>query len=66
MTTATHEDAKALGYCNRGLRRWFDGRDFSFDDFRRYGVTAQWLRQQDDAMANKLADYAEQRGDRGR
>jgi hypothetical protein len=67
VTTATHEDAKALGYCNRGLRRWFEGRELTFDDFRREGATVEWLRRQADAMADRLADYAErQEAGRGR
>ena len=41
---ATHEDAKALGYCNAGLRKWFPRDGVSFDDFRRDGVTTDWLR----------------------
>ena len=36
---ATHEDAKALGYCNAGLRKWFPRDGVSFDDFRKDGVT---------------------------
>ena len=46
----THDDAKAFGYCNAGLRKWFP----------RDGVTADWLRATGDAMACRLADAVEQ------
>ncbi|MCZ2074230.1 MAG: hypothetical protein LC130_04435 [Bryobacterales bacterium] len=58
---ATHEDAKALGYCNAGLRKWFPRDGVSFDDFRRDGVTTDWLRATGDAMAMRLAEAVEQR-----
>ena len=58
---ATHEDGKALGYCNAGLRKWFPRDGVSFDDFRRDGVTTDWLRATGDAMAMRLAEAVEQR-----
>ena len=58
---ATHEDAKALGYCNSGLRKWFPRDGVSFDDFRKDGVTVDWLRATGDAMAIRLAETVEQR-----
>ena len=58
---ATHEDAKALGYCNAGLRKWFPRDGVSFDDFRKDGVTNDWLRATGDAMAMRLAEAVEQR-----
>ena len=57
----THEDAKALGYCNAGLRKWFPRDGVSFDDFRKDGVTTNWLRATGDAMAMRLAEAVEQR-----
>ncbi len=57
----THEDAKALGYCNAGLRKWFPRDGVSFNDFRRDGVTTDWLRATGDAMAMRLAEAVEQR-----
>ena len=57
----THEDAKALGYCNAGLRKWFPRDGVSFDDFRKDGVTVDWLRATGDAMAIRLAEAVEQR-----
>ena len=58
---ATHEDAKALGYCNAGLRKWFPRDGVSFDDFRKDGVTTDWLRATGAAMAMRLAEAVEQR-----
>lgn len=56
----THDDAKAFGYCNAGLRKWFPRDGVSFDDFRQNGVTTEWLRATGDAMASRLADKMEQ------
>ncbi len=58
---ATHADAKALGYCNSGLRRWFPRDGVSFDEFRQQGVSTVWLRQSGDAMALRLAEFVEGR-----
>ncbi len=59
----THDDAKAFGYCNAGLRKWFPRDGVSFDDFRQHGVTADWLRATGDAMACRLADAADQKNE---
>ena len=56
----THDDAKAFGYCNAGLRKWFPREGVTFDDFRQQGVTTDWLRASGDAMASRLADAIEQ------
>ena len=56
----THDDAKAFGYCNAGLRKWFPRDGVSFDDFRQNGVTTDWLRATGDAMSCRLADKMEQ------
>lgn len=53
-------DAQALGYCTRGVRRWFEGRSVTFAAFLAAGVPVDWLRAQGDAMAERLADYVEQ------
>lgn len=60
LITATHADAKALGYCNAGMRRWFPRNGVTFEDFRHQGVTTDWLRATGDAMAIRLADHVEQ------
>lgn len=62
---ATHLDAKALGYCNAGLRRWFPRDDVTFDDFRQQGVSTDWLRASGDAMAIRLAEHVEQHAEAG-
>jgi hypothetical protein len=54
----THAQAKELGYCNAGLRKWFAGRDLTFDEFRRNGASAEWLLAQNDAMAARLVEHA--------
>ena len=62
----THDDAKAFGYCNAGLRKWFPRDGVTFDDFRQHGVTTEWLRSTGDAMAERLADEVEQMRERQR
>jgi hypothetical protein len=62
---ATHLDAKALGYCNAGLRRWFPREGVTFDDFRRRGVTTEWLKATGDAMAIRLAEAVERQAAEG-
>lgn len=57
-----HSDAKEIGYCNAGLRRWFEGRDLTFDHFRKYGAPVEWLQAQDDAMAARLVEYVMNKG----
>lgn len=55
----THLDAKAMGYCNAGLRRWFPRDGVTFEHFRQMGVTTDWLRATGDAMAIRLAEHVE-------
>jgi len=62
----THDDAKAFGYCNAGLRRWFPRDGVSFDDFRQNGVTTDWLRASGDAMACRLAEAMERQAQANR
>ncbi len=57
MMIVTIQHAKAIGYCNAGLRQWFAGRDISFSHFVLNGVTDEWLLAQDDAMAMRLIEY---------
>lgn len=58
---ATHLHAKELGYCNAGLRKWLEGRGLPFREFLLNGASVEWLRAQNDAMATRLADYAEEK-----
>lgn len=53
------EHARKLGYCARGMRRWFEGREHGWQEFVTTGVPAAWLRGTNDAMAQAVADEAE-------
>lgn len=54
----TIKHTKAVGYCNAGLRRWFEGRDLSFGEFVMNGASDEWFMSQGDAMADRLVDFA--------
>ena len=56
---ATWNHAKELGYCSMGIRRWCAARGLDHLEFVRHGVSVDWLRQQGDAMALRLANHAE-------
>ncbi len=56
---ASLKHARALGYCSRGIRRWFEGREHTWAEFVRDGVPVDWLRATGDAMAARVADQAE-------
>lgn len=58
-TRVTIAHARELGYCIKGVRRWFDGRERSWLEFVEHGVDSDWLRATGDAMAIRLADLAE-------
>ena len=58
-TRVTVVHARELGYCVKGIRRWFDGRERSWGEFVAHGVDSDWLRATGDAMAIRLADLAE-------
>lgn len=53
------EHARALGYCARGMRRWFEGRSHTWAEFVEQGVPADWLRATGDAMAIRVAEEAD-------
>lgn len=59
MMMAKLEHARRLGYCARGMRRWFEGRQYTWADFIGPGVPVEWLRATGDAMAQAVADEAE-------
>lgn len=61
MTRVTVAHARELGYCLKGIRRWFDGRERSWEAFVEHGVDSDRLRATGDAMAIRLADLAEGR-----
>jgi hypothetical protein len=53
------EHARNLGYCARGMRRWFDGRERTWQEFVSFGVPVSWLRATGDEMAIRVAEEAE-------
>jgi hypothetical protein len=53
------EHARKLGYCARGMRRWFEGREHTWQEFVSFGVPVSWLRATGDAMAIRVAEEAE-------
>ena len=59
MTQVTVAHARELGYCVKGIRRWFDGREPTWEAFVAHGVDSDWLRATGDAMAIRLADLVE-------
>ena len=59
MTRVTVAHARELGYCVKGIRRWFDGRERTWEAFVAHGVDSDWLRATGDAMAIRLADRVE-------
>jgi hypothetical protein len=56
---ATLAHARQRGYCARGLRRWFVGRHYTWEQFIATGVPVAWLRATNDVMAQALADEAD-------
>lgn len=61
MTTVIHEDIRALKYCNRGAREFFERHGLDWSEFLAVGIDAQRLRQIDDAMAAMAIERAERR-----
>jgi hypothetical protein len=53
------EHARAIGYCARGMRRWFEGREHTWQEFVTDGVPVSWLRATGDEMAMRVAEEAE-------
>ena len=55
----THAHFRALGYCNRGAKRWLADRGIVWSEFLRDGIDAEVLRESGDAMAMKAVELAE-------
>lgn len=53
-----HTHFRALGYCNRGARRWLADRGVSWAEFLRDGVDAEVLLASGDSMALKAVELA--------
>lgn len=52
------EHLRALGYCAKGLRRWFADRGIDYLEVVENGVAADILLATGDAMAIAAVDYA--------
>ena len=59
MTIITHRHCRELGYCNRGLRDWFDREGLDWAGFLKHGIDADALRLFDNAMAERVIAHAE-------
>ena len=55
----THAHFRALGYCNRGAKRWLAERGIVWSEFLRDGIDADVLRESGDAMAIAAVELAE-------
>lgn len=60
MTIATIKHARKAGLCSRGMRAFAESRGYSWDDFLDNGVTTEFLRSLDDAIATRVAEIAEE------
>lgn len=58
-TLAKLSHARAIGYCAQGMRRWFAGKEYSWEQFVTVGVPVAWLRSHHDALVDAVADEAE-------
>lgn len=58
VAMARLEHARRLGYCARGMRRWFEGREHTWQEFVERGVPTDWLLAQNDALAEAVAKLA--------
>lgn len=59
MTIVLHRHCRELGYCNRGLRTWFEREGLDWADFLRHGIAAERLRTTNNAMADRAIAHAE-------
>lgn len=59
MTIVLHRHCRELGYCNRGLRAWFDSAGLDWADFLKHGIPADTLRPHNNAMADRAIALAE-------
>lgn len=58
-----HEDARALGWCNRGLRAFARARGIDWSRFLNEGIPAAELARLDDAMVAQVIEQARRRTD---
>lgn len=60
MATATIRHARMAGYCSRGMRQFALDNGYSWDEFLAHGVSTEWLRSLDNAIATRVAEIAEE------
>lgn len=53
----TINDARALRYCSRGLRKFFIRHNLDFASFCKNGIDSEILMRTNDSMAIKLVEY---------
>ncbi len=52
------EHARAISYCSRGMRRWFEFHGLDWDAFLREGLPAETLLATGDDMARRVVEVA--------
>lgn len=65
MTRVLHEDLRAIKFCNRGSREFFERHGLDWSEFLRHGVDAQVLLDLDDHMALQVVEQARKREAQG-
>jgi hypothetical protein len=60
----TLQDARALKYCSRGLRKFSKDHNLDWEVFRSEGISVEELSRCNDAMADALIEEARRRYDR--
>jgi hypothetical protein len=60
MAIATIRHARQAGYCSRGMRQFATDNGYSWDEFLENGVSTEWLRSLDNAIATRVAEIAEE------
>lgn len=58
---ATIQDAVDIGFCARGVRKWFVASNLDFRDFVRHGIEIETLEETGDARAIAVAAQARKR-----
>jgi hypothetical protein len=58
MTTIRYRHIKALGYCNRGTKKWLEARGVTWSDFLRDGLPG--AEDVEDGMVQKLVELVRQ------
>lgn len=61
MIQATIQDAVAIGFCAKGVRKWFGASGLDFRSFVRHGIEVERLEETGDARALAVAAQARKR-----